>query len=265
MNNYLGLNIKHLRKVRALTQDQLADKIGVNRAMIGSYEEGRAVPKLEALRTISHYFNVSIDNLINTDLSSENKKKGENPNVDLTGKGLRVLTTLVDRDNEELITLVPVKASAGYLKGYADPDFIETLPRFSLPLMELSKKRTYRAFQINGNSMQPIPSGSYIICEYMQNWSEIKDGKTYVLITQDDGVVYKRLYNNENDTIVLKSDNPEFDPYTLPVNAVTEVWKALGYICFSLPESDELHLGKLATMVYKMQSELDELKKDKKN
>jgi len=265
MNNYLGLNIKHLRKVRELTQDQLADKIGVNRAMIGSYEEGRAVPKLEALRTISHYFNVSIDSLINTDLSSEKKKKGESPEVDLTGKGLRVLTTLVDRDNEELITLVPVKASAGYLKGYADPDFIETLPRFSLPLMELSKKRTYRAFQINGNSMQPIPSGSYIICEYLQNWSEVKDGKTYVLVTQNDGVVYKRLYNNENDTLLLKSDNPEFDPYTMPVDTVSEVWKALGYICFSLPESDEMHMGKLATMVYKMQSELDELKKGKKN
>ncbi|MBI5541163.1 MAG: LexA family transcriptional regulator [Bacteroidia bacterium] len=264
MNNYLGLNIRHLRKVRELTQDQLADKLGVNRAMIGSYEEGRAVPKLEALRTISHYFNVTIDNLVNTDLSSE-KNNNVSHNVDIAGKGLRVLTTLVDRDNEELITLVPVKASAGYLNGYADPDFIESLPRFNLPLLELSKNRTYRAFQIKGNSMQPIPSGSYIICEYLQNWSEVKDGKTYVLITQDDGVVYKRLYNNEHDTIVLKSDNPEYDPYTLPVSTISEVWKALGYICFSLPEPDEMHMGKLTAMVYKMQSELEDLKKDKKN
>lgn len=264
MNNYLGLNIKHLRKVRELTQDQLADKIGVNRAMIGSYEEGRAVPKLEALRTISHYFDVTIDNLINTDLSSEKKNKNNN-NADITGKGLRVLTTLVDRNNKELITLVPVKASAGYIKGYADPDFIETLPRFSLPFPELSKDRTYRAFQIDGNSMQPIPSGSYIVCEYLQNWSDIKNGKTYVLVTQEDGVIYKRVYNNENEIIVLKSDNPEYDPYSISVNTISEVWKALSYICFSLPEPDEMHIGKLTAMVYKMQSELEDLKKDKKN
>lgn len=264
MNNYLGLNIKHLRKVRELTQDQLADKIGVNRAMIGSYEEGRAVPKLEALRTISHYFDVTIDNLINTDLSSE-KKNNNNNNADITGKGLRVLTTLVDRNNKELITLVPVKASAGYIKGYADPDFIETLPRFSLPFPELSKDRTYRAFQIDGNSMQPIPSGSYIVCEYLQNWSDIKNGKTYVLVTQEDGVIYKRVYNNENEIIVLKSDNPEYDPYSISVNTISEVWKALSYICFSLPEPDEMHIGKLTAMVYKMQSELEDLKKDKKN
>ncbi|MGD9977312.1 MAG: S24 family peptidase [Bacteroidales bacterium] len=263
MNNFLGLNIKHLRRVRDLTQDQLAGKIGVNRAMIGSYEEGRATPKLQALQILSHYFNVSIDDLVNTDLSSEKKSK-DSPSVDISGRNLRVLTTLVDRSNDELIALVPVKASAGYTKGYADPDFIETLPKFSLPFSELSKARTYRAFQISGNSMGPIPSGSYIICEYLQNWNEIKNGKTYVVITRDDGIVYKRLYNDDNDTILLKSDNPEFDPYTLPTASITEVWKALGYICFSLPEPDEMHLGKLTALVYKMQGEIEELRNGKR-
>lgn len=261
MDNILGLNIKYLRRIRNLTQDQLADKIGVNRAMIGSYEEGRAIPKLQALRDLSHYFGVSIDDLVNASLSSGKSNKNEACSVDTIGKGLRVLTTLVDRSNEELITLVPVKASAGYTTGYADPDFIESLPRFNLPIPELSRERTYRAFQISGNSMEPIPSGSYIICEYLQNWNDIKNGKTYVLVTQGDGVVFKRLYNNDSDTILLKSDNPEYDPYTVPINTISEAWKALGYVCFSLPEPDEMHLGKLTAMVYKMQNELDELKK----
>ncbi len=261
MSKQLGLNIKYLRKVRNLTQDQLADKIGVNRAMIGSYEEGRAVPKLPALQILSHYFNVSIDSLVNIDLSTESSSAGETQNIDSTGKNLRILTTLVDRSDKELITLVPVKASAGYAKGYSDPDYMETLPKFSLPFTELSRERTYRAFQISGNSMEPIPSGAYIICEYLQNWSDVKGGKTYIVVTKDDGVVYKRLYNNDNDTLLLKSDNPEYNPYTIPLNSISEIWKALGYISFSLPEPDEMHLGKLAAMVYKMQTELDELKK----
>ncbi|MCB8964761.1 MAG: LexA family transcriptional regulator [Bacteroidales bacterium] len=265
MSKLLGLNIKHLRKIRNLTQDQLADKIGVNRAMIGSYEEGRAVPKLPALQILSHYFNVSIDNLVNTDLSAENSPTGEAQNIDSTGKNLRVLTTLVDRDNKELITLVPVKASAGYAKGYADADFVETLPKFSLPFPELSQERTYRAFQISGNSMEPIPSGAYIICEYQQNWSDVKNGKTYIVVTKDDGVVYKRLYISDDNTILLKSDNPEYNPYTIPLNSISEMWRALGYINFSLPEPDELHMGKLAAMIYKMQDEIDELKKEKKS
>jgi transcriptional regulator with XRE-family HTH domain len=254
-----------LRKVRKLTQDQLADKIGVNRAMIGSYEEGRAIPKLSALQTISHYFNVTLDNLVNSDLSSFQDNKGNSQNIDITGKGLRVLTTLVDRDNKELIALVPVKASAGYMKGYADVDFIETIPRFGLPLPEISNERTYRAFQVSGNSMAPVPSGSYIICEYQQSWNEIRDGKTYVLVTQEDGIIYKRLFTNDNNTLLLKSDNPEYAPFMLSLNTISEVWKALGYICFSLPEPDEMHLGKLTSMVYKMQNELDELRKEKKD
>jgi transcriptional regulator with XRE-family HTH domain len=263
MDNLLGLNIRHLRKTRSLTQDQFADKIGVNRAMVGSYEEGRAVPKLQALRTISLYFSVSIDDLVNTDLSSGSDIKRDGPTVDINGKSLRVLTTLVDRDSKELITLVPVKASAGYTKGYADPDFMETLPRFSLPLTEITKERTYRAFQINGNSMDPVPTGSYIICEYLQDWNEIKDGKTYVVITRDEGVIYKRLYSNDKETLLLKSDNPEYASYSVPLNTVAEVWKALGYICFSLPETEEMHLGKLTAMVYKMQTELDALRKER--
>lgn len=262
MSKQLGLNIKYLRKVRNLTQDQLADKIGVNRAMIGSYEEGRAAPKLPALQILSHYFNVSIDSLVNIDLSTESSSAGDTQNIDSAGKNLRILTTLVDRNDKELITLVPVKASAGYAKGYSDPDYVETLPKFSLPFTELSRERTYRAFQISGNSMEPIPSGAYIICEYLQNWSDVKSGKTYIVVTKDDGVVYKRLYNNDNDTLLLKSDNPEYNPYTIPLNSISEIWKALGYISFSLPEPDEMHLGKLAAMVYKMQTELDELKKN---
>lgn len=261
MSKQLGLNIKYLRKVRNLTQDQLADKIGVNRAMIGSYEEGRAVPKLPALQILSHYFNVSIDSLVNIDLSTESSSAGDTQNIDSAGKNLRILTTLVDRNDKELITLVPVKASAGYAKGYSDPDYVETLPKFSLPFTELSRERTYRAFQIIGNSMEPIPSGAYIICEYLQNWSDVKSGKTYIVVTKDDGVVYKRLYNNDSDTLLLKSDNPEYNPYTIPLNSISEIWRALGYISFSLPEPDEMHLGKLAAMVYKMQTELEELKK----
>ena len=163
--------------------------------MIGSYEEGRAVPKLQALQTMSHYFDVSIDDLINADLQSGKNISGDGHTRDISGKGLRVLTTLVDRDNNELITLVPVKASAGYTAGYADPDFIETLPKFSLPLPELGRERTCRAFQITGNSMEPVPSGSYIICEYLQNWTEIKEGRAYILVTYDDGVVYKRIFH----------------------------------------------------------------------
>ncbi|MCK9206247.1 MAG: LexA family transcriptional regulator [Salinivirgaceae bacterium] len=260
MDELLGLNIKYLRKSKGLTQDQLADKIGVNRAMIGSYEEGRAVPKLSALRVLSHYFGMNIDKLVNTDVSKNQDAPNESIYIDPSGKSLRVVTTIVDRDNKEFITLVPVKASAGYLNGYADPDYIETLPRFALPVPELSKEKTYRAFQIKGNSMEPIPSGSYIICEYIRDWNGVKDGQPYVLLTREDGIVFKRVFNQSANSILLMSNNPEYEPFEVTYDAVSELWKALGYISFTLPDANEMSLGKLSAMMFELKSELNAIK-----
>jgi transcriptional regulator with XRE-family HTH domain len=259
MENVFSSNIKYLRKSKGLTQDQFADKIGVNRAMIGSYEEGRALPKLSVMQDIAHYFSISIDDLINKDLSATAKNE-EEETVDIKGNTLRIVTTIVDRDNNELITLVPVKAAAGYLNGYADPDYMEALPRFALPFPELSRERTYRAFQINGDSMDPVPSGAYIISEYLQNWHDINDGKSYILITRDEGIVYKRVYMHSSGELWLKSDNPQYEAYSVHMSRLLEVWKAVGYICTALPDVDTMSLSKLSSMVYEMKQEINKLK-----
>jgi transcriptional regulator with XRE-family HTH domain len=263
MDNVLGTNLKHLRKFKGLTQDQFADKIGINRAMVGSYEEGRAIPKISVIQNMAHYFNVSIDQLINSDLDAL-PGNASSESMDFKGANLRIVTTIVDRDNSELITLVPVKASAGYLNGYADPDYVDTLPRFALPLPELSKERTYRAFQIKGESMEPIPSGAYVISEYVQDWQSIKDGNTYILITRDEGVVYKRVFLHSSGELWLKSDNPQFEAYTVHLSRLLEIWKAVGYICTSLPEPDSLSLSKLSALVFEMKQEINELKGGKR-
>ncbi len=261
MENFLYRNIKHLRKTKGLTQEQFADKIGVNRAMIGSYEEGRAVPRLQSLQFMSQYFGISIDDLINTDLSAEGDQNVSANH--LQGKQLRVLTTIVDRNDKELITLIPQKATAGYLSGYADVDYIETMPRLALPLTELSKERTYRAFQITGDSMEPVPSGSYIICEYVQNWLDLKEGKSYIVVTSNDGIVYKRVYFQDDKRILLKSDNYNFKPYTIETSDLLELWRSVGYICLTLPEPDELTLSKLAMELISMKKEISEIKRMK--
>lgn len=260
--NFLSCNIKYLRKQRGLTQEKLANKIGLKRAIIGSYEEDRALPKLSTIQIIANYFKVSLDKLVNCDLSVGNK--GNSLKFDIEGKNLRVLSIIVDDQDQELISLVPVKAAAGYLNGYADPEYIAELPKFRLPVPELLPSRTYRAFQIEGDSMEPILSGSYIICEYIQDWQEIKDGYTYILITKDEGIVYKRVINKiaDRDKILFKSDNPEYKSYTVDINNILEVWKALGYINFELPDPEEnkLTLRKLSSEIMELKNELEIIK-----
>ena len=141
-------NIKFLRKKKGLTQQQFADQIGIKRSLVGAYEEERADPKYDLLKKIALFFDVSIDDFINEIINEKwaPKPKGNPAN-------LRVLSISVDKDDNENIELVPLKASAGYLNGYADPEYVGKLPKFYLPMFN---QGTYRAFEIKGDSMLPL-------------------------------------------------------------------------------------------------------------
>ena len=257
--SYLNNNIKYLRKLKGFTQAVLAEKIGIKRSLVGAYEEGRAEPKISTIQKLSALFQTSIDILIDTDL-----RQGGNAAMDVTGRSLRILPVVVTPQGQERISVVPVKAEAGYAASYGDPEYIEALPRFSLPLDELYPDQTARLFQISGDSMLPIISGSYIIASYVEDWYSIKNGQCYVVVTRDKGVVYKRLWNHlEQNYLLLKSDNPVYKPYELKPQDIAEIWQAEGYISFDLPHQDATgKLGELKDMMEKLGTKLDEVKKE---
>lgn len=233
---YLASNIRFLRKKAGLTQAELAFRLGLNRSAIGAYEEGRAEPRLQVLSRLAELFGHDIHQLCALDLSSP-----EGPGPDAV-PALRVLTVAVDEvQGREQITAVPVKAAAGYTTGMADPEFIASLPMFNMPLAEIQQERSYRIFQIKGDSMLPVPDRSYIIADFLDDWSEIRNGDCYVVVSVDDGIVYKRLQNHTNAGFIsCVSDNPAYAPFDLPLRRVSEIWRARGVISFDLPGAPEL-------------------------
>lgn len=260
MAHYLAQNIRFLRKKQGFTQEELAGKLGLNRAALGSYEEGRAEPRLPVLQLMAQYFSCTLDELLHDDFSSGKKR----PRTDKKGQSLRVLPVVVDKEEKERIVVVPVKAAAGYLEGFSDSAYIEQLPTFNLPLAELGKERSYRLFQIKGDSMLPVPDGAYILTEYVQDWTTVKNDACYVLITHDEGVVYKRVVNRfeEEDTLLLKSDNQVYTPYTVQSDAIAEIWKARGYISMQLPGSGEGN-EQVMQVLLGLRQDIRELKEDR--
>lgn len=125
------------------------------------------------------------------------------------------------------ILYVPIRARAGYLSGYGDPEFIETLPSFRMPGLS---NGTYRMFEVDGPSMSPtLASGDRVICRWVESLSEISDSRVYVVVHAG-GVVVKRLINRiqergklylKSDTIAHRNDYP-----TLEVDAqdIKEIW-----------------------------------------
>jgi transcriptional regulator with XRE-family HTH domain len=256
-----GQNIKLLRKRKGRTQDDVAFTLEMKRSTLSGYENGVAQPGLDSLAAFSKYFNVSIDTLIKTDLSllaeSQLSQLERGYDVFLKGSQLRILATTVDSKNEDNIEIVAEKAKAGYCTGFADPEYIKVLPTFQMPF--LSKQKKYRTFEISGDSMMPIPDGSLVTCEFVQNWKLIQNRHAYIINTLDDGVVFKVVENmiEKEGKLRLHSLNPIYEPYEVHVNDIREVWKFVNYI------SSEIHVSN--NYMVTMESQINMLKKDVEN
>ena len=74
-NVYLPVNIRALRKRQSWSQEELADKIGLNRGNIASYENGSAEPKICNLVKIAHLFKLSVFDLTHSNLQDESTFK----------------------------------------------------------------------------------------------------------------------------------------------------------------------------------------------
>jgi len=225
-----GQNLKYLRKLRGWTQDEFAIKLGIKRSLIGAYEEERADPRLEVLEVLADIFKLSLDELLLKDLSNTAD------NYLAKRRQQKMMTS--DRN---VIHFVPVKAAAGYLASYADTEFID---------------------EIIGDSMLPTPSGSIIVGEKIENTMDIKSNQAYIVVSRNEGIVYKRIEKNgrAKNKLTLVSDNPQYQPYQVNAEDVMELWQAQMVIS-KVSTQQRWDVNSLASMVNNLQSQVSTLKK----
>lgn len=242
-----GKNLKYLRKLRGWTQEEFATKLQIKRSLLGAYEEERAEPRIEVLETVGEMFKLTLDELLLKDLA------------DTKGNYLakRRAQKLAAGTNE--IQFVPVKAAAGYLAGYADPEFIDELNTFTLPMLAPGQ---YRAFEIVGDSMLPTPSGSIIVGEKIDDINDVKNNFTYIVVSRNEGIVYKRVMKNNRskNKYTLVSDNPTYQPYQVNGEDILEVWKA-AMILGKANAQPHWNVNQLANVVNTLQEQVSYLKK----
>jgi transcriptional regulator with XRE-family HTH domain len=249
--SYAGKNLRYLRKLRGWTQEECANKLKVKRSLIGAYEEERAEPKLEVQKILCDIFKISFEDLLLKDLTASKSSSGNY--LEQRRKQKMSEATIAE------IQFVPVKAAAGYMAGYADPDFLDELNTFTLPMLAPGQ---YRAFEILGDSMLPTPSGSVIVGEKVEDIEEVKNSNTYVVLSKSEGVVYKRVVKNNRtkNKLTLVSDNPQYEPYHVNTEDVLEVWKAV-YIMQKANTIQRWDVNQLAGMVNELQEQVISLKK----
>jgi transcriptional regulator with XRE-family HTH domain len=279
---FFASNIAYLRKQRDLTQAEVAAALGLKRNTFSNYETTHSEPDLVTLEKIASFFDISIDELISIDLTKgrlieyreeETVHEKINPKTNITGNltainrqylppgdeemthtvasdgGLvpynrfqapRVIT--IDSQGGENIIFVPVRARAGYLSGYGDPQFIQGLPAYRLPGYT---NGTYRIFEVEGHSMFPtLQDGDRVIARWV-DITEVRDDRVYVLVTRTDGVLIKRLINRHTEgKMIVKSDNNhagEFPTLVLNIDEITEIWYVVERWTRQLPGPGEIY------------------------
>jgi transcriptional regulator with XRE-family HTH domain len=240
-------NIKYLRKLRGWTQEEFALKLRIKRSLLGAYEEERAEPRIDVLEVVCDIFKLTLDEILRKDLS-------DNKGNYLAKRRAQKLAS-----GRSDIPFVPVKAAAGYLAGYADPEFVDELNTFTLPMLAGGE---YRAFEIVGDSMLPTPSGSVIVAEKVENINDLKNNTTYVVVSRNEGIVYKRIMktNKIKNKFTLVSDNPTYQPYSMNAEDVLEIWQAQ-LIISKANLQQRWDVNQLAGLVSNLQEQVTSLKK----
>ena len=266
MSDFFKNNLVYLRELKGENQTQLATALGLTRSTYANYEIGENEPKANIILKIIGHFGVSFEDLMSKDLSkarlapkvsvlnSDNKGKvsgklsGKFSDKSVENEDKKSLipkVVTVDIRGEENMVLVPVKAAAGYLNGYGDQAFIQTLPAYRLPGYN---NGTFRMFEVKGASMHPtLNDGDIIIAKWVETLDNIRNDRIHVVISKADGIVVKRVLNRiETDNkLILKSDNIEhkynYPNIILEPSDVLELWYAVAFISHVMKSPSEMY------------------------
>ena len=327
-------NIKYLRRLNGLTQEQFARRIGIKRSLLGAYEEARANPNLENLKTIAQVFGTSVDSLIKTDI----RKIRETPGISLSQSTTGILEQPLSKNNlqpshyltdsrpfinnsepqsvakiveeffheKEEVVVIPqrqvsqrniltenetsfqqfvdnhlhtvsnlpkkdvensaksaakltpyIKKSAvkEYLANCQKADYLRSLPTISLPFITSEKSR---AFDIGDDF--PMKN-SIVVGNGISDWTDVQDGKFYILVTAQQGVIYRKVYNQVKikGALLLSSDNPTIPSFEMSIKDVIEIWEVNSFISQQLPEP-HISLERVKSIVDDLTNELDRLR-----
>ena len=230
-----------------LNNFSFSKRIGVTGTTIDSIINGRpqsdgsrkkTKPGYDVLSAIIEEFDINPDYLFGKSDVMLKSEVAINP----TYSGMPQVIAVNQTGNENVI-YVPVKARAGYLNGYGDPEYIETLPSFNMPHLT---NGTFRCFEVKGNSMvRTFFDGDLVFGKYVEDLRDIKDGRVYVIVSKNDGIVLKRVINRieQRGKLILKSDNKDgnYPTYTINTEDIVEVWYVTMYASKQMPEPVDIY------------------------
>jgi phage repressor protein C with HTH and peptisase S24 domain len=232
-----------IRKSLGLNQKDFSRKIGYSREVVSKVENGKMEPSKWFVEAVLQFQNDQIFRQSGHDVKILGKFSHESKK--LNQPFYKQIQTLKNLPSEYLVPLVGIKAQAGYVKGFEQTDFIETLDKYSLPPGVNPKGLEWSYFEVDGDSMEPTLSASDILLTSLlphEDWNEIKNFCVYVILT-DEQLLVKRVYRKNEREWILISDNSETNPQvSIDLFKVKQVWTLRRHIRSKLPQPKEIKI-----------------------
>lgn len=229
----VGERIKAIRDIFHLSQTEFSEKIGLARTYVSAIEAGKKQPSSHLLQAMAD-MGVSIDYILQG-FGSPLVKRSDLDNVHLNVHSdvhLHQKLHFVrgpESGLERPVGGVPVvqhsRAAAGLPVGTAAGELLEDMGWLQLPGLPLTHGQ-WVAVYADGESMQPtVQDGDLLVCRRLEDALYLRQNTVCVVCTADNAIV-KRV-RLKGTTLLMSSDNPSYEPYTLPGHEVTQLWEVI--------------------------------------
>lgn len=200
----LASNLKYLRKVMQVSQQEVADFVGLANTAISGYEKEKFYPAADVIAKLCQFFQINADDLLFKDLSVDSNRNLEAPAIPSVIKGNNVL--------------VPLGAQVKYVEDW-DSEFYRKLTFVNVPGVEGDA----RTFEVSGNSMNPLLlSGDFVAC-VARKVTEMQAGTIYAIITNQIHICPIQLEHER--VLCMPANREEFDSYYINTTDIKEVWE----------------------------------------
>lgn len=223
------LDFKRFRRDNKMTQVQAASYFGVTQAFISQMERGESKVPEDLIDKIK------ADESLNK--SSLEVNKSFNHLVDETPSKVESNAVLIENPNFMMVSVVGQYAAAGYMSGYADPEYLEELPKVPF-FVDHEAKGKYMGFDVRGDSMDDgshnsIMEGDTLICRqikpelwhhklHIQKWY-------FVIVHRTEGIIVKQIidHNTETGDITIHSLNDFYPDRVLNLRDVAQLFNVV--------------------------------------
>ncbi len=210
-----GKNLKKIRSIKGMSQQEFADIFDLKRGTLGAYEEGRSNPKLETVIKIANHFSIGLEELLISELTVNKLLK--------FNERLTVENDSFKRIDFEGIPIVMPKDKYDFIKDYSEKFDFDKLSVIKLPYIESENRLAFAVddLAMTGGAMEFFPKDIVIGVE--SDKFSITEKSLVVVLTNSE-LLFRRLFTIEGNYL-LKADHHGVEDILLLPEDVLIVWK----------------------------------------